>query len=159
MNKTKLKLERLWIEALLRNWIEAWEAEKDFVLALLNRSCERTIMNSWSWTEIQLNDSEPWGMNSSETLRDERFWMRERWWIEVERFSESMSSWQRIREKGKMNRRGYTHKRRGLHVGNCLWAAAVGIAAITVGSKRSGGGSISSATRWPSLYSIFLVVL
>jgi hypothetical protein len=39
-----------------------------------------------------------------------------------------------------------------------LWAAAVGIAAITVGSKRSGGGSISSATRWPSLYSIFLVV-
>jgi hypothetical protein len=40
-----------------------------------------------------------------------------------------------------------------------LWAAAVGIAAITVGSKRSGGGSISSATRWPSLYSIFLVVI
>jgi hypothetical protein len=39
-----------------------------------------------------------------------------------------------------------------------LWAAAVGIAEITVGSKRSGGGSISSATRWPSLYSIFLVV-
>jgi hypothetical protein len=46
-----------------------------------------------------------------------------------------------------------------LHVGNCLWAAAVGNAAITVGNKRSGGGSISSASSWLSLYSIFLVVI
>jgi hypothetical protein len=62
------------------------------------------------------------------------------------------------KREGKWNRHRYTHKRRWLHVGNCLWAVAVGNAAITVGNKRSGGGSISSASSWLSLYSIFLVV-
>jgi hypothetical protein len=63
------------------------------------------------------------------------------------------------KREGKWNRHRYTHKRRWLHVGNCLWAVAVGNAAITVGNKRSGGGSISSAASWLSLYSIFLVVV